>query len=660
MQNSLASYEQEKQANQATITNTILPAPKNRFDAARQERKDKKHLLPVAKTTSHPASPSLSTSATPRLGPAPTSAPASEDDVKLRAMKTATIHLLAMKPSTSDEIFRKTRIPKLNLDNVLQKVGKQGDGKWQLTDRAYKELDVWKFAYPNKEDRQAAIDNAVRAYDRMRVPKEDRLWQMLLPKAERDQGKVLSKLDLGSGQIKRGLTPQYQPSPMPHVDGVSDSRVPSAANTPRLGASTPRPGSSKGDVVKRLLSKDPQKARAVEEAKERKRKEREAAACDREGARPAKKQATKKAITNVKSAEFVHSSDEDSGEEGEIEVPRTSQPKSTPEIAKKASKPKVKAKPSSSSDSSDTAIKTVKAADKSTAKTGTTAKPVTKSASPAVKATKPPEASRAISQANASNGLSAPSPQLKARSPQKADSRPDVPSPLGAARPRVASDVSDRGAVGIQRAKSGGEETPRGLGITNGARKRQDTITSTESGSAEDKVKKARQTSSEQSQKPVGTPKPALANGVNHKDETGVKRKADDTMSQKGHDEPALKHRKTESSSSQSQKSHNSSVTTSHSTARTSPDGLLDSSSSDSAGSYLDLITYNQGVSIAEKFRDIYYPAYSKLYEEQAAVEAKGEKVSVEDRQRLWAMHRRLETMKREIASASQREQQEE
>ena len=61
---------------------------------------------------------------------------------------------------------------------------------------------------------------------------------------------------------------------------------------------------------------------------------------------------------------------------------------------------------------------------------------------------------------------------------------------------------------------------------------------------------------------------------------------------------------------------------------------------------------------MAEKFRDQYYPAYAKMYDDQAARMARGEVISTDERERLWLMHRRLDQMKREINTAAQREHQ--
>lgn len=656
LKSSLASYEQEKQAKQTNITNSVLPMPKNRFDAARKERLEKKR--PGHNGLSQPASPLLSATATPRLSAAPTSAPASENDAKMQAMKKPLIHLLAMGPLSHEEIVKKTHIPKADLDDILLRIGKQNDGKWQLMDRASKDLDVWDFEYSSQEDRQAAIDNTVRAFDRMRLGKEETLWQMLLPKKDRGKGIVLSRLNMGGGN--RGLTLHYQPSPMHQLDNGGDVKLASGANTPRLGGSTPRPGSSKGDVTKRLLSKDPKKARALEEAKEKKRKEREAAAAsDREGGRPAKKPATKKATSNIKSAEFVHSSDDASDDEIELKKSNESQLKVNKEAQKSIAKSQSTAVTStSSSDSSDAPIKS-KVASNTKTKTSPSAVKANGPSSP--KTAKPVKASeKATPQKTANSNLSAPNSQHKnSKSPHLPNGRPSVPSPLGAARPRVASDVSDRGAVGVQKVRQGAE-TPKGLGISDGGRKRHDTITSVESLSSSKTIDSTNEKSTTAGKDahaaaPEMARKKVLAS-TERKTEVTAKRKSDDDAS----GSHAAKHRKTESGSTQSHKSQPSSERLPNGTSQSqaSPSITLENGGSiDDASTVMDSITYMQGVNLAEQFRDKYYPAYAKLYDEQAAKEARGETVTREERERLLDMHNRVAQMKREMDVASQREQ---
>lgn len=159
---------------------------------------------------SSPSSPSSSVLASPLLLPAPTSVPLvfNPDMEAQRALRKPLIHLLAIRPATRDGLLTQTRCTKTQCSLVLEKVARQiaGSDHWKLTDKAFKELDVWGFKYMSQEDREAAINNAVRAYDRMRLSKEDKLWQMLLPKEERGKGKVLSRLNIQDGS-KGALTP---------------------------------------------------------------------------------------------------------------------------------------------------------------------------------------------------------------------------------------------------------------------------------------------------------------------------------------------------------------------------------------------------------------------------------------------------------------------
>ena len=608
LQNSLASYEQEKQAKQSNIVNSVLPA-KGR--GATGKNRPVLNAQQSAKVSNGGDAAARAVTSTPSMSN-------NEASIRQQALRKPLIHLLAIRPASTEIVSSKTHIPKEDLENTLQKIAKQEGGKWQLSDKAYRDLDIWSFGYTSSEDRQNAVENAIRAYDRQRVGKDDNLWQLLLPKEDRGKGIILSRLHGGANaQVNRGLTPNYSRSPLPEADRAGESKASSTVNTPKIGASTPRPVSGKGDVMKRLLSKDPKKARAMEEAKEKKRKDREVAreanASDREGAKPLKRQAPKKENPKVKSAEIVHSSEDESGEEGEVkedEITRVDS-KLSPEKLRSAEKPM--GRPADDKPAAQTADSKAKSAGKPKAP----ADPAKSIASLAGKAGTPLGPGKTTPRST--NGLSAPTSQHKnQRSPQKPVSKPNVPSPLGAARPRVASDVSDRSGIGIQRTKQGAG-TPQGLGISNGFRKRHDTVTSdgSNSSSGNDKKRREEKASATTQQKPAVKSseerKPLPANRTSSKPQNGVKRKAD-TATNQGREE-AAKHRKTESMSSQSQKSHSGSTATAQSTARTSPEGA-EGSGSDSTGSVLDSITYSQGVNMAEKFRDDYYPAYTKLYDE--------------------------------------------
>lgn len=639
LQNTLASYKQEKEAKAVNISSSIIAAPENRYKAAKELKQAQRRGL----LRSQAVSPSLSATGTPHLGSGPTSAPATDSALRTRAMRTPLIHLLAMRPLTREEITAKTRIPKDDLEEVLPKVGKQEDGKWQLTDRAYKELDVYKFGYSSQRDRQAAVDNAIRAYDRMRLGKDEKIWQMLLPIDDRGKGTVLSKLHLGTGGASRGLTPSHGASPVPGGDAPVEKGKVSAANTPRLGpSSTPKPSS--GTLSKTLFAKDPKKARAAEEAKERKRKDREAAASfsDREGSKPVrKKQTTKTNNPKVKSEELVHSSDDDSVSSGASKgknagtsmstkvPPKDRRPLANGDAAAKAKGP--------IASTSSTARPTKPKTNTGTMSKTTSAKP-SPSLSSTVKVTK-----------SATIGRSTPLSSQPGRSQlSPPNSRPNVPSPLGASRPRTTSDVSTVGGPRVRQ----GAETPKGLGITNSVRKRQDMRDSTASERANGDAKKPNGNG-------IRKPTPAGPNLSrapipisSQKSETTLKRKAAETSANEIRDDgtTGTKHRKTESGSSHSQKSSSSSSVGGHSSIDDGRDR------SDSGSSIIDTITYKQGVEIARQFRDKYYPQYAKLYDEQVATEKRGEQVPREERQRLWQLHRRLEQMKREIKAASERE----
>ncbi|KAI5359395.1 Putative E3 ubiquitin-protein ligase ELL [Septoria linicola] len=645
LQRNLASYHQEKAAKSVTVSSSLISTPRNRFEANR----DQKYAHRRGLSGSQHASPSLSASSTPRPGGAPTSAPSSDPTLRLKAMRKPLIHLLAIEPLSQDEIMQKTRIPKADLEEILSKIGKIDGKKTGLSDRAYKELDVWSFAYSTQEERQAAIDNAVKAYDRQRIGKEEKIWQSLLPEERRNKGEYLSKLHIGA---PTHLTPNVGASPMPHID--IEEKIGSAAGTPRLGAGTPKVGPGKSDLMKKL-AKNP-KQRAIDEAKEKKRKEREAAKADsdREG-RPAKKARTTVVKSNpkVKSAELVQSSSEDEVAEARDGGTSSSQPKSAPNKRGPATNAsaKTKSKPMASASASSSDVTEKRAQSKSTplakAKAST---PIARSGSAASSTTKSKAAALGK---NTPNGLHAPASQQRSQlSPNKPHHRPSAPSPLGAARPRVASDVSDRAAIGIQRSRPGAD-TPKGLGISNisGIRKRHDTITSTstDSSSQSDRINGDRVTN-ERARKSLangngtGSSSSSLTNSVNRKTDGVAKRKAVDSPQHEGAGH-AVKHRKTESSSSHSQNSVSAGSSNNSDHGRLTP----------ARGGNIRM-SFVQGVDLAQKFREELYPAYAKLFDELEAMQKRGDVIPATEKDRLWKMHRRLEQVKREINDASARD----
>jgi RNA polymerase II elongation factor ELL len=185
LQHSLKSLKEEKAMNETTFVSS-------REDMKKIGKDHKPSPLvggrrDFLKVRSTPSSPYLNAANSPRPGPtsAPLSATTNKDKIRLEAIKIPLIHLLASRPMTAKAIAEKLRAPKEDCDRLLDK----------LREKAYRDLDVWKFPFKSKEDRQAAIDRAIHAYDRLRLDKKDHLWQLLLPKEERGKGKVLSRLN---------------------------------------------------------------------------------------------------------------------------------------------------------------------------------------------------------------------------------------------------------------------------------------------------------------------------------------------------------------------------------------------------------------------------------------------------------------------------------
>ncbi|KAH0847398.1 hypothetical protein AYO21_03695 [Fonsecaea monophora] len=204
LESTLKSIQEERAWNETSLKEDLKQAarkdvkPSPLVGQGSALRKD--HLL-GSLNRSTPGSPFLSASYSPRLGP--TSAPLSsgmstKDRIRLDAIRVPLVHLLAVRPMTPKAICDQLRATKDDIDKLLDKVSRESkaeDGKRELKEKSYRELDVWKFQYRSQEERQAAIDHAIQAYDRMRVEKKDPLWQLLLPSEERGKGKVLSKLN---------------------------------------------------------------------------------------------------------------------------------------------------------------------------------------------------------------------------------------------------------------------------------------------------------------------------------------------------------------------------------------------------------------------------------------------------------------------------------
>lgn len=163
---------------------------------------------------SRPSSPFLGAALSPRLGP--TSAPklggqSDAERIRQAAIRIPAIHLLASEPQNAEQLAKTLRVKKIELDQILSRVAedsKHDRSKKELRDRAYRDLDVWKFPYSSQSDRQAAIDRAISAFDRLRIDKLESVWQMLLDKQDRGKGIHLGRLNLSGMQNTGRLIPR--------------------------------------------------------------------------------------------------------------------------------------------------------------------------------------------------------------------------------------------------------------------------------------------------------------------------------------------------------------------------------------------------------------------------------------------------------------------
>ncbi|TVY62728.1 hypothetical protein LSUE1_G008961, partial [Lachnellula suecica] len=328
LQSSLATETARKAENTTKYIKTGLPLPGKKGAGASKLTNKSKFLssnrLGGDTTRSMPSSPALSGVGSPSMGP--TSVPLSQQQAEqAKAARKPIIHLLALNPSNERSL--KDMLPEIENTIFKQALEKVGDlnsttNKYELRKSFYKELDVWSYNYFSSEDRQRAIDNAVKQYDRMRLGVSEPEWDRLLPKAERGTGKSLSKLQ---AQIARGDLQQRPPKIKVQKEEGSgrdtsgpEDEVPiavkkvakvKAESNPRSGSQPPAPKTKKAPEKetqnKRWMSKNTPKP------------------SPKPTSAPPKKEKTVKTGAKVLSAEFV----EDSDEEDDYQQPPKPAPK---------------------------------------------------------------------------------------------------------------------------------------------------------------------------------------------------------------------------------------------------------------------------------------------------------------------------------------------
>ncbi|EFQ92665.1 hypothetical protein PTT_10197 [Pyrenophora teres f. teres 0-1] len=228
----------------------------------------------------------------------PTSQPTNTHDNIVTALRVPIIHLLAREPATEASLAATCRTSLAVIRDVLPKIAKRSTSdadKWQLTDKSFREVNPYKFPYKSSEERQQAIDGAVKSFDRQRLSKDDKLWQILLPREERGQGKCLSRSTVKAPEAKpKASTPMQKISDLtkkkpvakkaadktvvekkPRVAKVAEAKpkssmkenstprptVPSHRNTPSTDASKPRTNITNPRAKPKMSGRDAQRER---------------------------------------------------------------------------------------------------------------------------------------------------------------------------------------------------------------------------------------------------------------------------------------------------------------------------------------------------------------------------------------------------------------
>ncbi|RMJ25627.1 hypothetical protein PHISP_03499 [Aspergillus sp. HF37] len=348
LEQSLSAFERGKEEKQTHLltdseVKALKPGPSARRPTSRVEI-EKGRLLKNTPNRSVSSSPGLGVSRSPTLHPSltPTSVPPAQnkDQLRLDALKVPFIHLVAVRSVSAKFVAQQTRSSVEDCQALARKYGSENRDhrdKFDLKDKAYRELDLWKFPYPSQEDREQAVKNAVSAFDRMRISRSDKLWQMLLPKEERGKGKCLSRLDLRTGPIKKAPTPRIQ---VQSTEDAGKDGYSTGPETDRASGSGPTPKPAEGATPRSAPTEKKQAGGKDTSAKRTSKDKNTNSTLTGRVTKKTERKPPAKPDGKFKSAEFVNDSDEDSdileGSAGSQEKNQPEKPQETKQQPKEA------------------------------------------------------------------------------------------------------------------------------------------------------------------------------------------------------------------------------------------------------------------------------------------------------------------------------------
>ncbi|KAI0392766.1 hypothetical protein F5Y17DRAFT_435001 [Xylariaceae sp. FL0594] len=221
------------------------------------------NVLSSAAARSLPSSPALNGVSSPN----PAFSASQQVLEKNKGQRTALVHELAVRDQPYEHLEKVWMGAGPELKPTVEKVADFNNSteRWSLKKIYWKELDVWNYDYPTSEDRQSAIDNAIRAYDKQRIGTSDPVWERLLPKEDRGKGIVLSKLQATIAK-NTALPPAPKIAVQKAEDGNRSDMDSSRAKGEPMARSNSQPtGKPKKKIsereaqTKRLLSNNPKR-----------------------------------------------------------------------------------------------------------------------------------------------------------------------------------------------------------------------------------------------------------------------------------------------------------------------------------------------------------------------------------------------------------------
>ncbi|KAI3322706.1 hypothetical protein HD806DRAFT_544737 [Xylariaceae sp. AK1471] len=220
-------------------------------------------VLSSTTTRSLPSSPALNGVSSPN----PAFSASQQVLEKNKGQRTVLVHELAVRDQPFEHLQDVWIGADSDLKPTVEKVAdfNKSTEKWSLKKIYWKELDVWNYDYDSSDDRQSAIENAIKAYDKQRVGTSDPVWERLLPREDRGKGIVLSKLQATIAK-KSTTVPAPKISVQKAEEGNKSDIDSSKGKGEAMSRSNSQPISSKPKKIgereaqtKRLLSNNPKK-----------------------------------------------------------------------------------------------------------------------------------------------------------------------------------------------------------------------------------------------------------------------------------------------------------------------------------------------------------------------------------------------------------------